>query len=180
MYCYQCGVELAEGERKCPLCGTEVPVRPDREKEYTYPPGERISDEKVSRGGAVFVLSVVFLIPFVITLLCDVQINGTLTWGGYASGAIFVLYVTAVLPVWFRQPNPVIFLAADFIAARNLSGLYQLDDGRQLVLDLCPPCDLWVHGDCGDGHRPGAVCAAWVFVYLRRRGHRGRGLLYSD
>ena len=117
MYCYQCGVELAEGERKCPLCGTEVPVRPDREKEYTYPPGERITDEKVSRGGAVFVLSVVFLIPFVITLLCDAQINGGLTWGGYASGAIFVLYVIAVLPVWFRQPNPVIFLAADFIAA---------------------------------------------------------------
>ena len=50
------------------------------------------------------------------------NINGTLVWSGYAAGAIGLLYIVILLPMWFRHPNPVIFVPVDFIAV----GLYLL------------------------------------------------------
>ena len=42
MYCIKCGVELADSEKKCPLCGTVV-YHPDikqGEAKTPYPPYE--------------------------------------------------------------------------------------------------------------------------------------------
>ena len=103
MYCIKCGVELKDSEEKCPLCGTVVfnpdMKRPDGEKPY---PAE-------SRRPAE-------------TLLCDWKVNGTLVWSGYAAGALALVYIIVVLPMWFRHATPVIFVAADFVAI----GLYLL------------------------------------------------------
>ena len=40
MYCIKCGVELADSERVCPLCGTRVfhPDLPCGQGEPPYPP----------------------------------------------------------------------------------------------------------------------------------------------
>ena len=37
-------------------------------------------------------------------------------WSGFASGGILLLYVLTVLPLWFKRPNPVIFVPVDFAA----------------------------------------------------------------
>ena len=37
MYCIKCGVELADSEKVCPLCGTRV-YHPDIEIKTTEPP----------------------------------------------------------------------------------------------------------------------------------------------
>ena len=63
-----------------------------------------------------------FLLPLATSLLCDWKINGRILWSGYVGGALTVFYVIVVLPMWFRRPIPVVFVAADFIAA----GLYLL------------------------------------------------------
>ena len=124
MYCIKCGVELADSERVCPLCGTRVfhPDLPCGQGEPPYPPDEHPRHEEVSRIGVMFVVSVCMLLPAVISVLCDWRINGTLVWSGYAAGAIALLYVVILLPMWFRRPNPVIFVPVDFIAV----GLYLL------------------------------------------------------
>lgn len=119
MYCVKCGVELADSERRCPLCGTVV-FHPELERPEGRPPFPRDGDfapETVSRSGLLFVLSMLFALPVVITLLCDWQINGHIVWAGYATGAIVLLYILAILPMWFQKPNPVIFVPVDFAAA---------------------------------------------------------------
>ena len=117
MYCIKCGVELADSEKKCPLCGTTV-VCPDgltrTETESGYPPFPGAETEGLSRSGALFILTVLFAIPFVLCLLCDLILNGEFVWSGFASGGILLLYLLAVLPCWFRKPNPVIFVPVDF------------------------------------------------------------------
>lgn len=55
-------------------------------------------------------------------ILCDWRINGSIVWSGYASGGVALLYVLVALPLWFRRPNPVIFVPIDFAAI----GLYLL------------------------------------------------------
>ena len=124
MYCVKCGVELADSEKKCPLCGTPV-FHPDISRpraDPPFPPDRHIHPDAVNRSGILFVLTVLALLPAVIVLLCDWRINGTIIWSGYAAGAIGLLYLIVLLPLWFRHPNPVIFVPVDFAAV----GLYLL------------------------------------------------------
>lgn len=118
MYCIKCGVELADSEKVCPLCGLKV-YHPDIPKpkniEYPYPKFERIN-EQVSRFGLMMVLTVIFLLPILLTLICDISINHTVSWSGYVVGGIVTAYVIFILPLWFRRPNPVIFVPVDFAA----------------------------------------------------------------
>ena len=116
MYCIKCGVHLEDTEKSCPLCGTEV-ICPDRKSEGVsslYPPYAGKVVEGMPRSGILFIISVLFFIPFLLCLICDYKINGELVWSGYASGAILLCYIVAILPAWFKKPNPVIFVPIDF------------------------------------------------------------------
>ena len=117
MYCINCGVKLAASEKKCPLCGT-VPYHPDLPRESGEPlypvdqyPAEVVKP-KVVQGAMLFF----FLLPMVITLLVDLQVDGQVTWSGYVIGALILCYLFFLLPAWFRKPNPVIFVPCDFAA----------------------------------------------------------------
>ena len=118
MYCVKCGVELADSEKKCPLCGTPVfhPDIPRNLSDPPFPPDRRIRPEDVNRSGILFVLTVAALLPALLCLLCDWRINGTIVWSGFAVGGLLLLYILAVLPLWFKRPNPVIFVPIDFAA----------------------------------------------------------------
>ena len=124
MYCIKCGVELADSEKVCPLCGTRVfhPDLPQAQGEPPYPPQAQARPEEVSHTGALFVLTVLLALPAVLSILCDWRVNGRIVWSGYSVGGAALLYVMVVLPLWFRRPNPVIFVPVDFAAI----GLYLL------------------------------------------------------
>lgn len=123
MYCINCGVKLADSEKQCPLCGVRVfhPELTQPQGEKLYPRNRYPEVEKQSRVPHAIVTAL-FLLPIIITLLCDMRINNDLTWSGYVSGALVVAYVIMVLPYWFRKPNPVIFVPCGFVAV----GLYLL------------------------------------------------------
>lgn len=118
MYCVKCGVELADSEKLCPLCGTRVfhPDMPRHDGEPPFPPDERLRPEDVNRSGLLFVLTVLTLLPAVLCIICDWRINGAIVWSGYAAGGVLLLYIIVLLPLWFAKPNPVIFVPADFAA----------------------------------------------------------------
>ncbi len=123
MYCCNCGVALADTEQKCPLCGVRA-YHPDLhrpEEEGLYPdhtPKPRMKPSTIQT-----VLIVLFLIPTLVTLQCDLVINGKPTWSAYVTGALLMAYVWLILPTWFKKPNPVIFVPCDF-AALGLFLLY--------------------------------------------------------
>lgn len=123
MYCIKCGVKLDNTEEACPLCRTKV-YHPDiayRAEEELYPKGRYPSSATGSYWLRIM-LSVLFLIPVSIVLLCDLQFNQKITWSGVVIGALIVGYVVFMLPSWFKKPNPVIFVPCDFAVV----GLYLL------------------------------------------------------
>lgn len=123
MYCIKCGVELADTEEKCPLCATVVyhPELARHEAEPLYPAGRYPISKNAFRILPVC-LSVLVLAAALIVLLCDLRVHSQVTWCGYVIGALFVGFVIGVLPMWFRKPNPVIFVPCGFAAV----GLYLL------------------------------------------------------
>lgn len=123
MYCIKCGVELADTEKKCPLCNTAV-YHPDFVNAAEWPlyPSNKIpkrSSGSKALNGAVIIL---FLIPLFICFTADLQMDGRLDWFGYTAGALILAYIVLALPMWFCKPNPVIFVPCDFAA----TGLYLL------------------------------------------------------
>ena len=123
MYCINCGVKLADTEKICPLCGVTVfhPEISPPEGEPLYPRG-RYPAAQVNSRIAVIILSTLFALPLFICLLCDLNINGTVIWSGYVVGALLLSYEMLILPLWFREPNPVIFVPCSFATL----GLYVL------------------------------------------------------
>lgn len=123
MYCANCGVKLSDTEKQCPLCGVKA-YHPDiqrAEGEYLYPPN-RYPRPGARSYGIQIVATAAFLLPIIIVLLCDLQTNNRLTWAGYVIGALILNYELFILPIWFKKPNPVIFVPCAFVAI----GLYLL------------------------------------------------------
>ena len=123
MYCIKCGVQLADTEKKCPLCNTVV-CHPDFENksERTLYPSDtlpkRTSGSKALNGAGI----ILFLIPLFVCFAADLHLDGKLEWFGYVAGALLLAYIVFALPMWFRNPNPVIFVPCNFVA----TGLYLL------------------------------------------------------
>lgn len=117
MYCVKCGVHLADTEKKCPLCSTVV-YHPEIKRESKPPlyPSGKMPKSKSGRAFICGAIIIVFMIPLIITFLSDMQLDGKLDWFGYAAGGIVLAYLTFALPMWFKNPNPVIFVPCDIAA----------------------------------------------------------------
>ena len=123
MYCVNCGVELADTEKRCPLCQTIV-FHPDitRKKAEPLYPEELGPALPMNSLVAQIIITAAYLLSISVSLVADLQTGGGLTWAGYVIGGLLLSYVVIVLPLWFDKPNPVIFVPCDFAAI----GLYLL------------------------------------------------------
>ncbi len=117
MFCVNCGVRLADTEKKCPLCGTTV-YHPDikqGEADTLYPKNKKPNTKANSKVQSEL-LALLFLIAAITCIFSDMR-DGSLDWFGFAAGGILLAYVVFALPLWFRKPNFVIFVPCDFAAA---------------------------------------------------------------
>jgi hypothetical protein len=114
MYCIKCGVGLADGQSACPLCGTKVahPDFPVTEKP-TYPKGD-FPSEAFNRVPLLFVITILWLLPLFLPLILEYAILQKVTWSGYVTGGVALAYLFVFLPLWWKHPNPVIFVPIDF------------------------------------------------------------------
>ena len=179
MYCVKCGVELGDSEKKNARCAAprSFTRRWSRPKgDGPYPPEEHIHKE-VSRSGALFVVTVLTVLPIVICLLCDWRINGGIVWSGYVTGALLMCYIVIVLPLWFRRGNPVIFLSRSILWRWGLPAVYRSGYRWALVPFPCFSGGGGGRYYChGNGH-PAALPARWTPVCIRWGVYSSGGLM---
>ena len=140
MYCIKCGVELADTEKHCPLCKTEVfhPELTQKEATPTYPPYRKIK-RRINRRGVLFALSLIYLMLISQLFVCEYTIFKDVHWSLYAVGGLILSYVAVILPLWFYRPNPVIFVPCDFAAAMiYLWSINALSGGNWFLTFACP------------------------------------------
>lgn len=116
MFCINCGIELSEGQKICPICQTRV-YHPDLKKSDALPtyPRKAFKSEEINIKGLLFVVTLMHLIPIIFAIILDYNMNDAIDWTGYVVGSVLLLYVSAVLPMWFRRANPVIFTPCSFL-----------------------------------------------------------------
>ena len=115
MYCVKCGVRLADTEKKCPLCNTVVyhPEVKQEDAPELYP-SKKMPKSTYGRGFLCGAIIILFMIPLILSLFSDLHFVGKMEWFGYVAGGIVLSYLIFALPVWFKRPNPVIFVPCDF------------------------------------------------------------------
>ena len=139
MYCVKCGVKLSEGQTVCPLCETKV-YHPDIPvtEENTYPKIP-FKSEEFNRKGLMFVLTMIFLVPFILPVLLELGWHSDVSWSGYASGGTLIFYVAFVMPYWFKRPNPVIFTPITFALAIGLLLFICIETGGNWFMSFAFP-----------------------------------------
>ena len=117
MYCIKCGVELGDGEKRCPLCQTRV-YHPEvvTDAPPLYPPHDPVV-KRMNRRTILFLLAVIVFLTAVQFCVFDLRFTGGIGWSYYAAGGAVMTYLIAVLPMWFRRPNPVVFVPVSFATA---------------------------------------------------------------
>ena len=116
MYCANCGVKLADTEKRCPLCGTEA-YHPDIERPEVAPlyPKDFVPKRELTKTTIHIILLTLFLMPIFVTLYCDYYANHIITWSPYVAFAISAIYIIVILPFWFKKPTPAVFVPIDFL-----------------------------------------------------------------
>ena len=165
MYCVNCGVKLADTEQKCPLCHTAV-YHPDMQRPAARPlyPANKMPCPHTSKKAVSGVLIFFFLIPLVLSFASDLLSNGKLDWFGYVAGAMILAYIIFALPMWFKRPNPVIFVPCAFVAAALYLFYIDLNTPGRWFLPLALPITAGIAL---------IICTVVTLVY-----YVGRGMLY--
>ena len=146
MYCIKCGVELGDGEKRCPLCRTQV-CHPDfvTDAPPLYPPHDPVV-KRMNRHTILFLLAIIAFLTAVQLLVFDLRFTGRVSWSYYPAAGTVMVYLIAVLPLWFKRPNPVIFVPVSFVTALvYLFGVCVMSQGSwyfsfALPTVLCAAC----------------------------------------
>lgn len=117
MYCVRCGVKLQDGVKACPLCATPVwcPETGEGEPAATY--SDRypvISRQK--RLTVMASLTVVLLAAMVACFSIAYNTTGRMGWSFYVIVSTAAFYFIFLLPFWFRDPHPMIFVPVAFLS----------------------------------------------------------------
>ena len=115
-YCVNCGVELGDAEKSCPLCHVPVqnPLKPWTEPERApYPKRVETVLNSVDRRYAVLITTLALSVALLCCVLMDILTAQGITWSGYVAGGLVCIFVWALLPLLVRRPNVYLCILYD-------------------------------------------------------------------
>ena len=101
-YCVHCGVKLSDGEKRCPLCLTPVfdPAEPRRSNApRAYPVRTPEQELKKNKHFLLIMAGLMLAAPALLCLIIDLLITDSITWSGYASSALILLFAAVAVPL---------------------------------------------------------------------------------
>lgn len=139
-YCVNCGVELDDGVKKCPLCETEVinPKKTSCEHVATYPVYVPPQKQKVKKSTVVALISLIFALPVILTLISDLSINNAITWSEYVISSVICAYLLVILPIVLREHTALYIMLMAVTAALYLMFINIKTGGRWLLTFAAP------------------------------------------
>ena len=115
MYCVKCGVQLDDNTKKCPLCQTDLSsfsYNENQQSNYS----DLIPEERLGNLTIASIVTVLALIAITTILVVCLNVYGDFAWGGYAVFGILLFYIIFIFPLWFFNPNYLIFIPIDHLS----------------------------------------------------------------
>ncbi len=110
-YCVNCGVELHESEKKCPLCDTVV-INPNlisnETPESVFPQEQKLIDIISERRWWAGIITIILAIPMSICLLCNYGIHKELNWSLIVASALIMVWAFIVPVLLMRKINYIV------------------------------------------------------------------------
>lgn len=107
-YCVNCGVELHDSEKKCPLCDTVV-INPNiisgDTAESVFPQEQKLVDMMTERRWWAGIITIILAIPMSICLLCNFGIQKELGWSLIVTAALIMIWSFVVPPLLMKKTN---------------------------------------------------------------------------
>ncbi len=63
---------------------------------------------------------------------------------GYVIGAVLFIYTCSVFPLWFKRPNPVVFIPFDFVVLAAYLWYISFELGQDWIWSLALPVEAMV------------------------------------
>lgn len=150
-YCVNCGVELSNNEKKCPLCGTEV-YHPDPKNnrvrtgsdEPPYPQYKPLTIQRVSRSSVATLVTLLFLLPILLSIICNISIDNTISWSAYVTAAVLFAYICLILPILMKKPDPVFCIIIDACALIFLLMFVEKRAGGTWFMPFALPLSIYI------------------------------------
>ncbi len=117
-YCVNCGVELDNSAKRCPLCDTPVynPQMLNHEKEVTPFSQVPVIPSQVKTRFIALIVSVVMLIPSLVCLMLNLFFSPDNLLYVYTSSTIFLCWIVFVFPFIISKVKPYLLWAFDSVA----------------------------------------------------------------
>ena len=108
MYCYKCGVKLDNNEMECPLCHSKLPVINEKNDNKDY--SDKLDLRKHFDFKYISKLLLLTLIIFgFITVICNICIEGEVSWSVYVIASIVYLASQVSFLYFKNKLIPAIF-----------------------------------------------------------------------
>ncbi len=127
-YCVNCGVELSDSAKRCPLCGVEVVLPASLRGAATdsnLPQQRDIVASAFDKSLWIQVVSVLMFIPALVSLVIDGVFGQGFTWSLYVAASLGTVWVWSVSPFLYRRNIVPLWIATDAVAMLGL--LYVVD-----------------------------------------------------
>lgn len=110
-YCVNCGVKLADSEKKCPLCQTEVINPKDiSQKNINKPyPDNTITFDILPDSVKALLVTVIFVLPIAVSLICNYSISSVISWSKFVVLSLLFIYSISFYSILCFKKNSNIF-----------------------------------------------------------------------
>lgn len=117
-YCVNCGVELDESAKACPLCDAPVlnPFVDDTDENIPTPYSDKVFiPASISKRYIAFIISVMLIIPNIVCSITNLILPETGTWAIYVNATSLLCFMLFILPFLFKKVNPYFLLFIDTV-----------------------------------------------------------------
>ena len=158
-YCVNCGVELEQSQKKCPLCGvivinpaeTQVP-----EVDKTFPE-TRDELKKTERAFWLKLISIICAVPIATCVLLNLLYDNRLTWSIFVIAGVFILWVLSTSPFYFQKFRYIKMMGADLAGViLGLLGIALMAGGMRWFISIALPIAVY------------CFVTWWIIIYLTK------------
>lgn len=142
-YCVNCGVELENAAKKCPLCSTPVinpNIKTENEAVASFSDKAVEIPESMKKRFAAFIITIVMLIPNIVCFLMNILFSYDYTWVWLLNATSVLIWTFIMLPLMWNKKAGIVHVLIDAaVSLGYIYVIYYIEKGAGWFLECAVP-----------------------------------------